>query len=128
MNEYIISFVFGIIWFGSSTAFEKEVSEFMHRTDGQIVHVGMNSLNAVRVGPDDSERVLLTIGLGGCTAVALVAENGDGERRGILSHYFSATECNEHERALHDVLVGLRSNYTDHVSAIIMTPGTDDAG
>lgn len=127
MNTYIKYVVLCIVWSSSSAAFEKEISDLTHRTDGQVVRVSMNSFNGVRVGPDDSERVLLTTGLGGCTAVALVAENSDGERIGILSHYFSSTERNEHVRALSNVFIGLRRGHFAQVSAIIMTPGEDGA-
>lgn len=123
MNKYIIYVMIITACCSNLMAFEQEVSELMKSADEHVVkRVEINAINGIIVKPDDSEQVLLTTGLGGCTAVALVAEKCDGERMGMLSHYLSVSGHEEHVRALHDVFICLNKDTFTNASAIIMTP------
>jgi len=91
--------------------------------DSNVEKVDMSQGKAIKVSPEDDEKIIWTHGLGGCYACLVFTEHTDGTRNAILTHY-PETQIHQNLEQLRE-LIGQSKKMKEASTkqVVLMAPG-----
>jgi len=105
--------------------FSPELIDLITRSeasDPNVSLVNMSDGRTITVKPDDTEKVIFTFGLGGCTAMITYGELLDGTRVGIQTHY-PPTEMSGNLAKIRELSAQTPIKDSQRRTALIISPG-----